>query len=70
MDLRLESVGALKRLEEELNEEITSFVWQSGIAWGALPHADAYLKEVGIRLLISGVKVTRLPLRPAATGLT
>ncbi len=61
-DLRLESVGALQRLEDELGREITSFVWQRGVAWGALPRADAYLQEVGIRLLISAVKVTRLPL--------
>ena len=61
-DLRLESVGAVKRLEDELAQEITSFVWRRGVTWGALPHADAYLQEVGIRLLISAVKVTRLPL--------
>ena len=61
VDLRLESVGAVKRLEEALDEEITSFVWQRGIAWGTLPRADALLQEVGIRLLVSALKVMRLP---------
>ena len=60
-DVRLESVGAIERLEEELGQEVNAFVWRRGAAWGEVPRADACLREANIHLLLSSFKVERLP---------
>ena len=58
--IRHEVVDSKKRLEEQIQKEVSVFCWRSGEEYRKMGYTHKYFEEAGYRYVVSNLKLEKI----------